>query len=247
MQIIAGLKRFVKRCLYAHRADEDTFLRHLREGGAEIGQRVRIYDPQNTVIDVTRPWMLKIGDDVQITSGVTILTHGYDWSVLKGLYGQVLGSCGEVVIGNNVFIGMHTTILKGVHIGSNCVIGANSLVNHDIDDGWVAAGNPARPIMRIEDYYEKRLDAQLQEAQQLYDCYRQRMHTEPPAEVFDEFFWLFLPRDCETVPGWCRKKMELVGNFDESLALFRNSKARFDGYESFLYAMRCNSTAEKNS
>lgn len=38
--------------------------------------------------------MLKIGNNVQITAGVTILTHGYDWSVLKGYYGEILGSAG---------------------------------------------------------------------------------------------------------------------------------------------------------
>lgn len=38
--------------------------------------------------------MISIGDDVQITSGVTILSHGFDWSVLKGTYGEVLGSSG---------------------------------------------------------------------------------------------------------------------------------------------------------
>lgn len=36
-----------------------------------------------THIDETRPWLVEIGDDVQITAGVTILTHGYDWAVLK--------------------------------------------------------------------------------------------------------------------------------------------------------------------
>ena len=40
--------------------------------------------------------------------------------------------------------------------------------------------------------------------------------------------------------------MELVGNFDKSLALFRNSKARCDSYEAFLHAMRCDSDAEKS-
>lgn len=38
--------------------------------------------------------MIKIGNDVQITAGVTILLHGYDWAVLKGVYGEVLGSSG---------------------------------------------------------------------------------------------------------------------------------------------------------
>ena len=236
--MISKLKRVVKKLLYFHRADEETFLQYLRQNGAEIGQRVRIYDPQSTTIDVTRPWMLKIGDDVQITEGVTILTHGYDWSVLKGMYGPVLGSCGEVVIGNNCFIGMHTTILKGVHIGNNCVIGANSLVNHDIEDGWVAAGNPAKPIMRIEDYYQKRLDAQIDEAAELYRCYVQRMHKEPPVEVFDEFFWLFQPRDENTLTPGAAHKLQLVGNYEKASALFLSTKPVYDGYDAFLSAMK---------
>lgn len=238
--MITSIKRFVKKQFYYHRADEKTFLQHLRDGGAEVGQRVRIFDPQSTVIDITRPWMLKIGNDVQITAGVTILTHGYDWSVLKGLYGPVLGSCGEVVIGNNVFIGMNSTILKGVHIGDNCIIGANSLVNHDVDDGWVVAGNPAKPIMRVEDYYKKRLNAQLNEARELYRCYRQRMHREPPEEVFCEFFWMFQPRELDSLPRWCKEKLELVGTYEKSLEFFMNSKPQFDGYEDFLAELKRN-------
>ena len=146
------IKRFVKRLFYSHRCDQETYIEFLRRGGAEIGERVRIFDPQTTIIDATRPFMLKIGNDVQITSGVTILTHGYDWSVIKGAYGEVLGSAGEVVIGNNCFIGMHTTILKGVHIGDNCIIGANSLVNKDIPDGY-----PAKPIMTVKNTARKEL------------------------------------------------------------------------------------------
>lgn len=43
---------------------------------------------------MTRPWLIDIGNDVQITEGVTLLTHGYDWAVLKGVYGEILGSGG---------------------------------------------------------------------------------------------------------------------------------------------------------
>lgn len=57
-----------------------------------------------------------------------ILTHGYDWSVLKGKYGEVLGSAGKVTIGDNCFIGMNTVILKGTSIGKNTIIGAGSVV-----------------------------------------------------------------------------------------------------------------------
>lgn len=54
-----------------------------------------------------------------------------------------------------MFIGMNTTILKGVHIGNNVVIGAGSFVNKDIPDNCVAAGNPCKVIMSIEEYFEK--------------------------------------------------------------------------------------------
>ena len=94
-----------------------------------IGTGTTIYtNPRNVFIDPTRPWLISLGRDVQITSGVKILTHGYDWSVIKGTTGEVLGSAGKVTIGNNCFIGMNTVILKGTTIGDNVIIGAGSLV-----------------------------------------------------------------------------------------------------------------------
>ena len=38
----------------------------------------------------SRPYLIDIGDNVQITRGVTILTHGFDLSVIKGKYGDVI-------------------------------------------------------------------------------------------------------------------------------------------------------------
>ena len=147
---MSKLKQLMKKIVYREKADSNTYVNFLRSQGAKIGERVNIYAPNKTIIDMTRPWLIDIGDDVQITEEVTILTHGYDWSVLKGVYGEVLGSSGGgVKIGNNVFIGMKTTILKGVHVGNNVIIGANSLVNKDIPDNCVVAGNPAKVIMTL--------------------------------------------------------------------------------------------------
>lgn len=238
---MSKIKRLFKKLFYSFRCDEASYIAHLRSGGADIGERVKIYDPKNTIIDVTRPFMIKIGDDVQITSGVTILTHGYDWSVLKGLYGEVSGSCGEVVIGNNCFIGMHTTILKGVHIGDNCIIGANSLVNKDIPDGVVVAGNPAKLIMTVEEYHKKRAEAQLSEATELYRCYVKRVGKEPPIEAFDEFFWLFGERDCDKLTSSQKAKMKLVGSYDFAMERYLSTKPLFNGYQQFLEYMRKNS------
>lgn len=65
----------------------------------------------------------------------------------------------KVTIGDNVWIGGNTVILPGVHIGSNTVIGAGSVVSKDIPDWTVAAGNPCRVIRQITEddkkYYYK--------------------------------------------------------------------------------------------
>jgi len=53
-----------------------------------------------------------------------------------------------VIIGNNVFIGAHTTILKGVTIGQNAVIGACSVVTKNIPENEIWAGNPAKFIKK---------------------------------------------------------------------------------------------------
>ncbi len=233
------LKKIIRKLVLGHTADSESYIEYLKNIGAKIGERVRVFEPRHTKIDTTRPWLLDIGNDVQITYGVTILTHGYDWSVLKGVYGEVLGSSGKVKIGNNVFIGMHTTILKGVTIGNNVIIGANSLVSKDIESGWVVAGNPAKPIMKVADYFEKRRSCQLAEAKELYDLYCRQYGKEPEKDVFDEFFWLFEERK-EPVCEKFASKMKLVGNYDVTLENFLNSKPCFNGYGEFLENLRNN-------
>ena len=89
-----GLRKLLRKLKYGVRADSETYINYLRKLGMVIGDRTVIFDPRTNIIDETRPWMIKMGNDVQITAGVTILTHGYDWSVLKGVYGEILGSGG---------------------------------------------------------------------------------------------------------------------------------------------------------
>lgn len=227
------LKKIIKKIISGNEMDADTFIRNLREKGARIGERVCIFNLKTIAIDDTRPWLLTIGDDVQIARGVTILTHGYDWSVLKGKFGDVLGSAGAVTIGNNVFIGMNVTILKGVHIGNNVIIGAGSVVSKDIPDNTVAAGNPARVISTLDDYYEKRKAVQEKEAAELVKLYRERYGREPDEKALHEFFFLYENGDRELHPVYARM-MELVGTEKLAYERLKSHAAPYSSKEDFL-------------
>lgn len=65
-------------------------------------------------------------------------------------YERELTSKGPVIIGKNVWIGRCTTVLSGVTIGDNAIIGANSVVNTDIPANCVAVGCPAKVIKYIK-------------------------------------------------------------------------------------------------
>ena len=208
-------------------------VKKLRRMGMRIGERTTIFNANTVLIDKTRPWLIDIGDDVQITRGVVILTHGYDWSVLKGKYGEVLGSAGKVKIGNNVFVGMNTVILKGVTIGNNVIIGAGSLVNKDIPDNCVAAGNPARVIMSLEDYHEKRIAAQEKEAAELVREYRAVYGRDPDEAALSEFFWLFTGDDGELPRSWEAQRQQ-IGNREFRAQVLKKQKPKYQNMQELL-------------
>lgn len=56
----------------------------------------------------------------------------------------------EIVIDDNVFIGMNTLILKGSYIGKNTIIGAGSVVVGEIPPNSIAVGNPAKVVKKID-------------------------------------------------------------------------------------------------
>lgn len=60
-----------------------------------------------------------------------------------------LVSKGEIIIGNNVWIGDKATILGGVTIGDNVIIGANSVVTHNIPSNCLVVGTPAKVIKQL--------------------------------------------------------------------------------------------------
>ena len=61
-----------------------------------------------------------------------------------------LVSKGSIVIGNNVWIGDRVSIFGGVSVGDNVIIGAGSIVTHDIPSNSIAVGAPAKIIKQLK-------------------------------------------------------------------------------------------------
>lgn len=242
MGMAERLKRFIRKRIYKENATAADLVAYLRSQGAQIGEQVVIYAPNKTLIDKSAPWLLTIGDRVRITEGVKILTHDYAWSVLKCLEtdgiepGRILGAQSAVTIGNNVFIGMNAVITRGVTIGDNVIIGAGSVVTKDCPANGVYAGTPAKRIMSVEEFYEKRAKQQFAEAAALARRYKERFGKTPDPEIFGEYFQLFATAQEASQKPRFRFQMETSGNYQECVHYMESHAPMFPDFDSFLKA-----------
>ncbi len=114
-----------------------------------LGHDIYIRNPGNLILgkncalgSFTRIWnyeKIEIGDDFLSAGGLTLNSATHDPVTL-----QSIGS--PIKIGHRVWCGLNVTVLSGVTIGDDVVIGAGSLVNRDIPSNSVAVGVPAKKI-----------------------------------------------------------------------------------------------------
>ncbi|MAU72707.1 MAG: hypothetical protein CML04_11495 [Pseudozobellia sp.] len=127
---------------------------YARIKGAKVGENCRIL----TYGLGSEPWLIEIGNNVTVTSGVRLLTHdGSAW-----LFNDHKGrrySYRKIIIGNNVFVGSRAILMPGVRVGDNVIIGAGSIVTKSIPSGCIVGGNPARIIGDYEAYKQKALES----------------------------------------------------------------------------------------
>ncbi|MDY2587078.1 acyltransferase [Winogradskyella aquimaris] len=119
----------------------------LRASGAKIGKNTMI--SLGAKIDVRRG-KITIGDHCLITHGCYILSHDGAAHVIDAND----NGTGYVTIGNHVFIGVNSVVMRNVTIGNHAIIGAGSVVNKDIPEGAIAAGNPVKIIKQLEPPYQ---------------------------------------------------------------------------------------------
>ncbi len=83
--------------------------------------------------------------------GANTLITDTDWHYIHPELRRTAGSLTKpVIIEDNVWLGINSVVLKGVHIGKNTVIAANSVVIKDIPENVIAGGNPCKVIKNID-------------------------------------------------------------------------------------------------
>lgn len=118
--------------------------------GYNIGKNCRIF----TELKVAEPYLITIGDNVTISTNVTFLTH--DNSIIKASKNEYTDLFGKIIIGSNCFIGANSIILPGVYLPDNTIVAAGSVVTKSIkESNMIIGGNPSRIIGNINDYYKK--------------------------------------------------------------------------------------------
>lgn len=117
--------------------------------GVKIGQNCKMA----SVSFGSEPYLVVIGNHVQITMGVKFFTHGGGWVFRKDI--PNFDTFGKIVVGDNVYIGNNALLMPGITIGNNVIIGAGAVVTKSIVDGKIVGGNPAKVIGTISDYKKR--------------------------------------------------------------------------------------------
>lgn len=139
MSIISSLYwRYIK--------SPEAYARHL---GVNIGRDCFI----DTRYWGNEPYLISIGNNVAVTGGVRIHTHG-GARVARRQFPN-FDVFGKVVIEDWAYIGSCAQIMPGVTIGKGSMVAAGAIVTKSVPPGMVVAGNPAKIICTVEDYIER--------------------------------------------------------------------------------------------
>lgn len=207
----------------------ETYIQYLSSTGVIIGKGNFFQSPNTACVDVTRPLLVSIGDNCVFLEYFTLLTHDNITKVFGNVYHEFLPSSGPVTIGNNVYFARNCTVLKGVTIGDNCIIGIGSIVTKDIPANCVAVGAPARVVSTLEEYYKKRRKESYDEAINLARIIYKKTGKRPTVEqMYEEFpLWMEGEQDDERLKfsvafqtagyhdTWKREHKAAFRSFDE--------------------------------
>ncbi len=161
-------REFMRRGAFVRWPVQGNVLEALHEGRLEVGEDtllepgVWITAPGaarvvigrgcflNLGVMIASSELVEIGDHCMLANGcfVSDSSHRFD-DLVRPVPWQGFASKGPTRLGDNVWCGAHVVVTSGVTIGERCVIGANSVVTHDIPPFSIAAGAPAKVLREI--------------------------------------------------------------------------------------------------
>lgn len=224
-KIVAKIKQFRRE------RSSEAYIKYLRSLGMKIGEGTIVFDPKDISIDISRPELVEIGDNVFLHKGVQIISHDWASYLFVNKYNDYIPAHDKVTLGSNIWLGRDVTILKGVTIGNNVLIGFGAVVTKDIPDNSVAVGFPAKVIMSLDEYYEKR---QKQYVAETIRC-AMAIYESGKEPVVEDFF--------DDYPAFVDARNYKEYNFNYSRQFPNNEqfenwlnvhKAPFNGFEEFM-------------
>jgi acetyltransferase-like isoleucine patch superfamily enzyme len=102
----------------------------------------------NVICDTNFPHLITIGDRVTISHNTLIFAHTA--TPAKSRLAKIYNQKKPVYIGSGAWIGANCTILPGVVIGQDCMIGAGSVVTKSTEPSSLYAGNPSKKIKSLQ-------------------------------------------------------------------------------------------------
>lgn len=127
-------------------------IRYARMIGVRIGNNCLVYRSMEWP---SEPYLVTIGNNVQLTRGVAIHTHGGGNVIRREI--PDFDTFGKVIIKDWAYIGAHAQIMPGVTIGEGSIVAAGSIVTKSVPDAMVVGGCPAKILCSVEDYKERNI------------------------------------------------------------------------------------------
>ena len=164
--MIRRIITFLKKIIFSN---ED----YARQLGVSIGKGCKIA----TTHFGSEPYLIEIGDHVQITQGVRFFNHGAAWVFREEI--PDLDVFGKIKIGNNVYIGNNALIMPGVTVGDQVIIGAGAVVTKSVKSNQIIAGNPAKVIGEVEELKKRLLPYNMKSKGMNYDEKKNFLLSQP--------------------------------------------------------------------